>query len=412
MMSKKPNRKAFQTEHDRMLCETTIRCKNEPNFNLEGKQIPAVPLPQMAFDSSNRKLYKPKQCYVCKKHFWDVHTFYHLLCPSCASLNYEKRFETADLTGRVALVTGGRIKIGYEIGLKLLRAGATLHVTTRFKHNAIERYSQEKDFNTWSSKLHVHSLDLKNLLSVEEFVEYLFEKEKSLDILINNACQTIRKSDEYYQLMAKQEAKLLAYSPTPSIKGFQDKSITIFQEKNLAVKEKNVCYDEFNEPLDLASHNSWLSRLETVSTVEMVEAQVINSMAPFILNSKLKPLFINSSFNEKFIINVSSMEGKFNRDKTSFHPHTNMAKASLNMMTRTSAMDYSKNNIYMNAIDTGWVTQEHAFPIKIKNRALGFVPPLDCIDGASRVLAPIFETINHKKPIWGKFLKDYEESAW
>ena len=111
----------------------------------------------------------PRACYVCKAEYRRLHLFYDALCPACAELNYEKRFQTADLDGRVALVTGARVKIGYQAALKLLRAGAHVIATTRFPHDAARRYAGEPDFADWGSRLRVHGLDLRHSPSVEIF---------------------------------------------------------------------------------------------------------------------------------------------------------------------------------------------------------------------------------------------------
>ena len=122
---------------------------------------------------------------------------------------------------------------------------------------------------------------------------------------------------------------------------------------------------------------------------ELLEVFTVNMMAPFILSTQLKPLMSknNPQNTPRFIVNVSAMEGVFHRkNKNSTHAHTNMAKAALNMMTRTAGKHYALSNIYMTAADTGWVTDENPYLIQRKT----FVCPLDEIDGAMRVLDPIY----------------------
>jgi NAD(P)-dependent dehydrogenase (short-subunit alcohol dehydrogenase family) len=146
----------------------------------------------------------------------------------------------------------------------------------------------------------------------------------------------------------------------------------------------------------------------------MLEVQLCNTTAPFILVSRLRASLAASTARRTYIVNVSAMEGQFyRRFKTDKHPHTNMAKAALNMMTRTSAPDYAKDGIFMNSVDTGWVTDEDPLHIaERKTRDNGFHPPLDIVDGAARIVDPIFDGINTGRHVWGQFLKDYKSTAW
>jgi NAD(P)-dependent dehydrogenase (short-subunit alcohol dehydrogenase family) len=363
-------------------------------------------------------LHKTCNCYICKQPYRQIHPFYHLLCPTCADFNYEKRHQRADLTGRTALVTGGRIKIGYQTALRLLQDGARVIVTSRFPQDAAQRFSQEPDFTAWADRLQIHGLDLRHLPAVEAFTQALLTTESSLDIIINNAAQTIKRPLAFYRELLQVEQKL-----SPSLQQLlPGKSATALSERLDATVLATIDlyfpanqFDAEGQPIDLRPTNSWMLKLDQVDTVELLEVQLVNAIAPFLLNSKLKPLMLQSPHDRRFIINVSAMEGQFNRaSKTIYHPHTNMAKAALNMMTRTSAADYAEDGIYINSVDTGWVTDENPYAKREYLRDdRGFYPPLDIIDGMARIYDPIVQGVNVAEvPIYGQFLKDYQPHAW
>ncbi len=351
------------------------------------------------------KLKRPRGCYVCKKSYDTLHDFYHQLCPSCGDYNVKKRQTKVDLSGRIAMLTGGRKKIGLEIGLMLLRSGARLIVTTRFPNDALKRYSKEKDYEIWKDKVEFHGLDLRNLPSVQSFVSKMNEELPHMDILINNAAQTVKRPLAFYAhlLEGEENPPLLEWKGREGLPQVADPFFPTGK------------FDKEGQQVDLRENNSWMTKLAEVNPVEMLEVQLVNSVSPFMLNGGLRPLMEKSPFERKFIVNVSAMEGVFNRTgKTPYHPHTNMAKASLNMMTRTSAQDYAESGIYMTSVDTGWITDENPEPKKQRMRDRGFVPPLDIVDGAARVLDPVFLGILDRKrtPYHGVFLKDYKKSAW
>ena len=438
---------------EEVLASTGIRTlRDKPVFTTPNAFPPEDFEQHDVSDPGFRETTDPQHCYICKAKYRQVHRFYDQLCPSCADVNLAKRTEVADLTGTVGLLTGGRVKIGYQAGIRLLRSGAGLIVATRFPRDAAARYAAEADFAEWGHRLEVFGLDLRHTPSVEAFCHHLLVTRDRLDFIVNNACQTVRRPPEFYRHMMEAESAALetlppevlglvgsyealrttgaaaigagatslpapAASEAPGLTHAAELSQTPLLPEDLAGQHELFpagLLDQDLQQVDLRGRNSWRLLLHEVSSVELLETQLVNAVAPFVLNARLKPLMERTPGRRKHIVNVSAVEGQFyRRFKTTRHPHTNMAKAALNMMTRTSATDYHASGIHMNAVDTGWVSDEDPQAITEQKRSEHrFHPPLDIVDGAARIVDPIISGYNTGEHVWGQFLKDFRPTDW
>ena len=468
-----------------------------------------------------KTLHNPNACYCCKKRFTEVHHFYASMCPSCAEENYFRRHFTCDMRGRYCIVTGARVKIGFRVALKLLKAGAFVVATTRFPEDARERFKRtdeemlrkQKQNESFMNRLKIVAMDLRDLPALEKLCEKLNTELPRLDVIINNACQTVRRPPTYYKHLLKgelvkkkkrrEERRMIANGGDGGGGGNGDTNVITTSNNNnnddgddewtvpasvlqsqLEVLEKDKefatvdetsaistktktnaafpenVFDVNGQQVDLRTKNSWTMKLGEIETPELLEVLAVNAAAPFVLNGKLRALMKRTAMElpvpptttttttttttgeengeEKrcaFIVNVSAMEGKFYRYKTANHPHTNMAKAALNMMTATCAKDYKNDFIYMTCVDTGWINDENPLPVASRiAKEHNFQTPIDEEDAAARVVGPVFESIGDGKSpsgekesaascskggrerIWppksGVFLKDYKESEW
>ena len=407
-----------------------------------------------------------KNCYICKEKFGldNIHSFYGNLCKKCGDYNYSFRTMKLDFTGRIAIVTGGRVKIGYYIATKLLSYGAKVLITSRFPKDALFKFQKEPDYEKWKNNLVVYPIDFRIFESTIKFVQFINDNFPHVDILINNAAQTIRRTASYYKYLLPIETKDLnkeddkkiikndfvnlqnqlkegesVPNPAKSKNDIKNALISLVDNKSKEYQEilpLSVIASQIRimeeksqphvtvmggdgQPYDFSKgKNSWNFEFDEIPFQEFTEVQIINTWTPYYLCVKLKPLMMQSPFPDKYIVNVTSVEGIFNHFKRSSHVHTNMAKAALNMFTRTCGSYLKDIGIYMTCVDTGWVS-----PMNEMNSLLDedkknsyeneFVNvPLDELDGAMRVLHPIIEGIKNKNFLYGILLKDYVKSPW
>jgi NAD(P)-dependent dehydrogenase (short-subunit alcohol dehydrogenase family) len=312
------------------------------------------------------------------------------------------------------LLTGRRVKIGFQVALMLLRDGAHVTVTSRFPADTVRRFAEHPGSADWSDRLSVVGIDLRDPRQVLGFCDSLLTQGRPLDMLINNAAQTVRRPPDAYAALLAAERAALPGGPVPIAlaPGFQppdDPRAAIGAGLSLVGAAE---LDEAGLLPDPAPGNSWSARLGELDPAEVLETHLVNAYAPALLCDRLLPLLRASTGKSRYIVNVTAVEGRFTvRNKTGGHPHTNMAKAALNMLTRTSAAGLAAEGIHMCAVDTGWITDENPAPKRHRLAESGFRTPLDIIDGAARIYDPIVRG-EAGRPVSGAFLKDYREAAW
>ena len=396
-----------------------------------------IPLVSKVRGAIAGELKQPRGCYVCKTRFTLVDAFYHQLCPDCAAFNHARRDARTDLTGKRALLTGGRAKIGMYIALRLLRDGAHTTITTRFPNDAVRRFAAMEDSGDWLHRLRIVGIDLRDPAQVMALAESVAEA-GPLDILINNACQTVRRSPQAYAPLVAGEREALPAGPLPEVLTLGRAGDTVAPVSAitsgthwqptpdtvsaLALTARSATPDRIATGTaidagglvpDLHETNSWIQAVQEVDPIELLEVQLCNQTAPFILVGRLRAAMAASDAKRTYVVNVSAMEGQFGRGyKGAGHPHTNMSKAALNMLTRTSAQEmFEADRILMTAVDTGWITDERPHPDKMRLADVGFHAPLDLVDGAARVYDPIVRG-EAGEDLFGVFLKDYAPAAW
>ncbi|MFI8912766.1 SDR family NAD(P)-dependent oxidoreductase [Streptomyces sp. NPDC053513] len=389
-------------------------------------------------------LQRPRSCYVCKTRYVEVDYFYHQLCQPCAALNRAKRDAAADLTGKRALLTGGRAKIGMYIALRLLRDGAHTTITTRFPKDAIRRFKAMEDSADWMHRLEVVGIDLRDPAQAVALADRMAEA-GPLDILINNATQTVRRLPSAYSALVEGENAPLPVGELPAhhvIGAFNSgavgelvgsselpagvRDLEAQQVADLALVAGNAtiakhldgtAIDAGGLVPDVVESNTWVQSIEQISPVELLETQLCNYTAPFILISKLRASMAEAAkkaaSGRAYVVNVSAMEGVFSRGyKGAGHPNTNAAKAAMNMVTRTSGQEmFETDGILMTSVDTGWITDERPHFDKLRLAEAGFHAPLDLVDGAARVYDPVVRG-EAGEDLYGVFLKDYAPANW
>ncbi len=436
---RKSDRRAAVTAADR---EVTAATATGATDRIDD-ETQGIPLVSPTSGATAGTLRRSRSCYICKQRYHQVDGFYHQLCPQCAAFNRERRDARADLTGRRALLTGGRAKIGMYIALRLLRDGAHTTITTRFPADAVRRFTAMPDSGDWLHRLRVVGIDLRDPGQVAALADSVAEH-GPLDILINNAAQTVKRSPGAYGHLVAAESAPLPDGPMPELLTFGKAGEPVAGlpsahqigahpelSRGLCLPAANVtalaltagsatperiarqtAIDAGGLVPDLDEVNSWSRRVHEVDPLELLEVQLCNVSAPFILVSRLRPALAAAAARRKYVVNVSAMEGQFGRRyKGAWHPHTNMAKAALNMLTRTSAADLFTERILMTSVDTGWITDERPHPTKVRLADEGFHAPLDLVDGAARVYDPIVRG-ELGEDLYDCFLKDYKVSSW
>ncbi|WP_415953286.1 SDR family NAD(P)-dependent oxidoreductase [Streptomyces sp. KLOTTS4A1] len=434
---RRQERRAAKTAHDKAVTHSTATGSAE---RIDDETQGLLPSSSTVGEIAG-VLQRPRSCYVCKARYVEVDAFYHQLCQKCAAENRAKREARADLSGKRALLTGGRAKIGMYIALRLLRDGAHTTITTRFPKDAIRRFKAMDDSADWIHRLEVVGIDLRDPAQAVALADRVAEA-GPLDILINNATQTVRRLPSAYGALVEGENAPLPAGELPphhvigafnsgAVDGIQALPAGISgmdaqQVADLALVGGHASIEKHRDGSaidagglvpDVVHTNTWVQSIEQISPVELLETQLCNYTAPFILISKLRAAMAEAAgkaaSKRAYVVNVSAMEGVFGRGyKGAGHPNTNAAKAAMNMVTRTSAQEmFQTDGILMTSVDTGWITDERPHYDKLRLAEEGFHAPLDLVDGAARVYDPVVRG-EAGEDVYGVFLKDYAPGKW
>ncbi|CAL5868723.1 uncharacterized protein PFLUO_LOCUS2950 [Penicillium psychrofluorescens] len=415
-----------------------------------------------ALNARNDRYSKFSRCYICCYRFQDseAHDLYPSLCRSCGMFNIASSRlslpEKLNLSGKTALITGGRINLGYHTALRMLRCGARVIVSSRYPGDAATRYAREPDFEQWSSSLKVVGADFRAASDAFRLVHVVKEllrawdgrhnsdSRTSLEILINNAAQTLTdpvkaemkaiSRERAFKDLPEAKALLAGGASVdyqPRLRGGMQASWIprIEDEQTQQLLPNGVSQDSLNEgrvvqkglrttgDVDSDSRSSWMQSLDEIPYEDLISAHSVNAFVPLILCRELLPLMgaagSSSTSTSKpvgYIVNVSSREGILedmpnSRSKAGHHVHTNMSKAAINMITETEAgKAWQTRRVAMNSVDPGYMSA--APECQPKNGC-----PIGFEDGTARVLWPIAVGEVENRVISGRFLKHFERGA-
>ncbi|MCJ1390243.1 hypothetical protein MMC18_003101 [Xylographa bjoerkii] len=416
----------------------------------------------------NRLRPTQSRCYICMFQLREPHRFYPALCKPCGDFNIAESSlslpENLNLKGKIALVTGGRVNLGFATALRMLRCGAYVMVSTRYPRDAEARFGAKSDSDIWGTRLKVIGADFRTARDAFRLVALVKKQVKDwstsfglpegLDILINNAAQTLTDSIRTEKKAIQQEETLKQTTPSrfliendigyaalvrgglhddlpKMLKGFSgpehSQDITAVIEDPIAAISSSL--DEVTLAEEPYSPSSWVQSMSEIPYEDIISAHSVNFFVPLILCRELLPLMGKPKLNtgsptapdtpsstassqawvapEGYIINVSSRDGIFENNPTAGmkngkHVHTNTSKAALNMITETEARScWQKYRVAMNTVDPGYMS---AAP---EMAGVG-VCPIGWEDGAGRVLWPIaMGEKGGRERIWGRFLKHF-----